>query len=133
MEYLEAKAATGEGYYKEVNDSKIIEARNKIINIIKEGFDNEIISKKEYSAMIPREDEGPIPGRFYCTFQVHKQYKHGEAPPPRGIVRCSGTLMENVAIFVEHHIKELGQSHEAFLEDTHNFQRHRETRRGGRR
>ena len=91
-----------------------------------EAFDNDILTKEEYHAMLPKE-ETPIPGRFYCTFKVHKKYEHGKAPPPRGIVSCSGTLTENIAIFAEHHIKELGQIHEAYLQDTPHFLREIET------
>ena len=55
-------------------------------------FDNEKLSKKEYSAMLPRADETPIQGRFYCTFKVHKLFEQGKTPQTRGIVSCSGTL-----------------------------------------
>ena len=86
MDHLEAKTSTGENYYKEVDDNKLLEAKEKITNIVKEGFDNDILSKEEFSAMLPHADEAPIAGRFYCTFKVHKEYEHGKAPPPRGIV-----------------------------------------------
>ena len=124
IEHLKAKTGTGEDYYKEVNDNKLLEAKEQITNIIKEGFDNEVLSKEEFSALLPHEDEAPIPGRFYCTFKFHKQYERGKAPQPRGIVSCSGTLTENIAIFVENIIKELGQSHKAILEETPHFLRH---------
>ena len=55
-----------------------------------------------------------VPGRFYCTFKVHKDHKEGKAPPERPIT-------ENASLFVEHHIKELGNKHEAFLKDTPHF------------
>ena len=72
--------------------------------------------------MLP--NENLLPGRFYGTFQVHKKYEHGKAPPLRGIVSCSGTMMENIAVYVEHHLKELGKSHDSYLEDTPDFLRH---------
>ena len=65
----------------------------------------------------------PVPGRFYCTFEVRKEHAYGKAPPPKGIVSCSGTLTENIDIFVEHNIKEAEKSHEKFLEDTKHFLR----------
>ena len=71
--------------------------------------------------MLPAEDEVPVPGQFYCTFKVHKEFQEGTASPPRGIVSCSGTVMENIAIFVEHHIQKLGTSHETYLQDTPDF------------
>ena len=115
MEYFKAKTATGENYYKEVHYNILLEAKENITNIIKEGFDNEALSKEEFSAILPQEYEAPIPGRFYCTFKVHKQYEHVKTPPPKGIVSCSGTLKGIIAIFVESHMKELGRSPKAFL------------------
>ena len=100
------------------------DAKVKITNLVKEAYDNNIISQEEFSAIMPKEDEAPVPGRFYCTFKVHKRYEHGKAPPPRGIVSCSGTLTENIAIYVEHHIKNIGKSHSTYLEDTPDFLRH---------
>ena len=91
--------------------------------MVKEAFDNEILSKEEYTDMLPIKEDMPVPGRFYCTFKVHKNHEHGKAPPPRAIVSCSGTLTENIALYVEHHLKEAGQLHEAFLEDTPHFLR----------
>ena len=121
IKHLEAKTDTGENYYREVGNDIMEEAKQKIINIIEEAFDNETISKDEYEAMMPPKDEAPVPGCFYCTFKVHKKYEQGTAPPPRGLVSCSGTLTENIAIFVDHHIKELGQEHETYLQDTPDF------------
>ena len=68
QEHLEAKTSTGENYYKEVDNSVLKEAKDKITNIVREAFDNEIISKDEYNAMLPSPDQQPVPGRFYCTF-----------------------------------------------------------------
>ena len=111
--HLEAKTKTGERYYEEVTEKVLKEAVEKITNIVKEGYDNELLTKNEYSAMLPAENV--TPGRFYATFKVHKQYEHGKAPPLRGIVSCSGTVTENIALFVENEIKELGQSHRLLL------------------
>ena len=63
------------------------------------------------------------PGRFYALFKVHKDYKHGEAPPVRAIVSCSGTFSENIATYVDHHLKDLGNLHNSYLQDTPNFLR----------
>ena len=127
LKHLEAKTSTGEPYYKKVDDSVLNVAKSKITNIVQEAFDNEVLSKEEYQAMLPSDDEVPIPGRFYCTFKVHKSFEEGKAPPPRGIVSCSGTVMENIAIYVEHHIQQLGQNHETYLQDTPDFLRYLET------
>ena len=69
--------------------------KKKITNIVKEGYNNEILTKEEYHAMLP--EEITVARRWYDTFKVHKKYEHGKAPPMRGIVSCSGTLMENIA------------------------------------
>ena len=39
---------------------------------------------------------------------------------------CSGTLIENIGIYVEHNLKEIGKSHESYLEDPSDFLRHLE-------
>ena len=121
LKHLEAKTATGEAYYKEVGNSAVNVGKEKIMNVVKEAYDNELLSKEEYHAMSPADDDVPVPGRLYCTFKVHKEFEEGTAPPPRAIVSCSGTVMENIAIFEEHHIQHLGQSHETYLQDTPDF------------
>ena len=103
LKHLEAKTATGEAYYKVVDNSVLNVGKVQTSSIVREAFDNELLSKEEYHAMSPADDDVPVPGRFYCTFKMHKEFEEGTAPPPRGIVSCSGTVMENVAIFEEHH------------------------------
>ena len=104
-----------------MDDRTLEEAKTKITNIVKEGFDNEILNKQEYAAMAP--GDNVIPGRFYALFKVHKDYEHGKAPPVRAIVSCSGTFSENIAIYVDHHLKDLGVSHPSYLQDTPDFLR----------
>ena len=70
--------------------------------------------------MDPR-DKGP--GKFYCTFKVHKPHIEGKAPPERPIISGSGSFTENPSLFIEHHIKHLGNQHPSFLEDTPHFLR----------
>ena len=68
---------------------------------VREAFNNKILSKEEFTtAMIPPQDELQVPVRFYCTFKVHKKHEHRIASSPRGIVSCSGTLTENIAVFL---------------------------------
>ena len=110
-------------YYIKVGDAVLKEAKDKISSLVREAYDNEILSKDEFRAMMPIEEQKTILGRFYCTFKVHKKYEHGRAPPPRGIVSCSGTLTENIAIYVEHHLKEVATTHESYLQDTPDFLR----------
>ena len=55
-EHLEAKTSTSENYFFKVSEAAIKEAKWKITDIFKEGFDNEILSKEENTAMLPAED-----------------------------------------------------------------------------
>ena len=70
---------------------------------------------------MPIEEQKPIPGRFYCPFKVHKKYECCRAQPPRGTVSCSGTLTENFEIYVEHHLKEVTITDDAYLQDVPDF------------
>jgi hypothetical protein len=121
MNHLESKTTTGENYYEKVDTTVLEKAKEKIANVVMEGYDNDILSKDEFKAMTPAENVKP--GRFYATFKVHKEYEHGTAPPERAIVSCSGTFTENIAIFVEHHLQEAGRSHRTYLKDTPDFLR----------
>ena len=86
---------------------------------MKEGYDNDILTKEEFYAMLP--DEEVNPGHFDATFKVHKEYTSGRAPPEWAIVSCSGTLTENISIYVEHHLQEIGTSHYTYLQGTPDF------------
>ena len=59
------------------------------------------------------------PSRFYCTFKVHKEYEH--IPPERPIVSGSGSITENAGKFVAHHLKDVSNKHDTYLEDTPDF------------
>ena len=120
-DHLNSKTPTGEDYYKEINLTDIEKAKEKISDILKEAFDNEYISENEYKLMLP--DTDAILARFYALFKVHKPYEQGSAPDVRPIVSCSGSMMENIAIFVENFIKSHGTSHESYLQDTPDFLR----------
>ena len=85
-------------------------------------FDDNIISKSEFEAMKP---DDKVVGRFYCNFKVHKSHSNNDIPPVRPIVSQSGSICENIAAFVEHHInhigkktKELYSRYSRLLEDT---------------
>ena len=70
-------------FYIKVDELKLNEAKDKLTKVIQEAFDNRIISKEERDAMDPKDR---VPGRFYCTFKVHKDHKEVEAPPERPII-----------------------------------------------
>ena len=63
------------------------------------------------------------PGKFYETFKVHKSHTPGETTPERPIISGSGSITENISIFVEHYLKENAKSHPSFLQDTPDFLR----------
>ena len=63
------------------------------------------------------------PGKFYCTFKVHKDHPEGSTPPERPIVSGSGSFSENIGIFIEYHIRELANKHTTFIQDTPDFLR----------
>ena len=63
------------------------------------------------------------PGKFYCTFKVHKPHTINEASPERPIISGSGSMTENPSLFVEHFIKDLAKLHDTYLQDTPDFLR----------
>ena len=119
-EHLNSKNSNGEPYYEEVYPSLLLDTKAKIATIVLEGYETGILSKDEYNAMKPSNAK---PGKFYATFKVHKPHKEGTAPPMRPIVSASGSVSENIATYVEHHLKDIARSHEAYLQDTPDFLR----------
>ena len=123
-EHLASKQKQEDGsfkdYYCKVGEDMMEVAKHKIIQLIEEGFDNEIISKDEYSAMDPT-NMGPA--KFYELFKVHKSHTPGVAPPERPIISASGSITENIALFVENQIKDLANKHSTYLQDTPDFLR----------
>ena len=107
-------------YYLEVNDIELEVSKSKIRNLVQEGLEKEILSKEEYEAMVADDKEA---AKFYCTFKVHKPHEPMTAPPPRPIVSGSGSVTENIAAFVDHHIKDTSKQHQAYLQDTPDFLR----------
>ena len=66
-------------------------------------------------------DKGPA--KFYEIFKVHKSHTPGKAPPERPIISASGSITENIALFVENHLKDLANKHSTYLQDTPDFLR----------
>ena len=108
-------------YYHRVDGIELEYTKTKIRNLVQEGLDNDILSKEEYTAMLADDKEA---AKFYCTFKVHKKHEPMTAPPPRPIVSGSGSVTENVATFVEYHIKDIAKEHKSYLQDTPDFLRH---------
>ena len=89
----------GENNYYKKEDKFALERANKhIIMVLKEGLEKEIITKEEYTAMDPSDKTA---SRFYCNLKIHKP--HEEIPPVRPIISGSGSITENIGVFVEHH------------------------------
>ena len=107
-------------YYLEVNEIELEMSKTKIRHLVQEGLENEILSKEEYEAMIADDNES---AKFYCTFKVHKPHEPMTALPPRPVVSGSGSVTENIAAFVDHHIKETSKQHQSYLQDTPDFLR----------
>ena len=80
------------------------------------GLKEQIISQHEFNEMIPEDKNA---GRFYFNFKVHKSYTH--IPPLRPINSGSGSVTENISLFVNHYIKDL--SHPSYIQDTPDFLR----------
>ena len=108
-------------YYVRVEEIELERTKSKIRNIVQEGLDNQILSKEEFEAMIADDKDA---AKFYCTFKVHKKHEPMTAPPPRPIVSGSGSVTENIAAFVDHHIKDISKQHPAYLQDTPDFLRY---------
>jgi hypothetical protein len=111
---------TTKPYYKEVKEEALENIKTKILTALDEGLEKEYISKEEFNAMDPS-DMGPA--KFYELFKVHKEHEAGTTPPERPIISGSGSVTENISLFVDHHIKELANKHPSFLQDTPDFLR----------
>ena len=114
---------TKKPYYSKVDDSKLELAKSKILSLLQEALQKEYISKEEFKAMDPTEK---TPGKFYELFKVHKEHTPGETPPERPIISGSGSITENISLFVEHYLKKLSNQHPSFLQDTPDFLRNLE-------
>ena len=60
------------------------------------------------------------PGKFYCNFEELKPHNEGTPPPERPIVSGCGSVVENIGVFVEQHLKPLASCHDTYLKDTPN-------------
>ena len=65
--YSKDESTEKKHFYKKVHPIVMQEAQPKIDRCVKEAFDNEIISKCEYEAMMTGDKSA---GKFYCTFKV---------------------------------------------------------------
>ena len=114
---------TYSNYYEKIGEDSLTQAKEKITNLIEEGFDNRYISKEEFEALDPS-DKGA--SRFYQIFKVHKNHSFGTIPPSRPIISGNNSITENMSRYINHHIKSLVNKIPSYLQDTPDFLRHLE-------
>ena len=114
----ENKNGTTSPYYTKVEEKEIKQVELELKQFLEEAHDNDIITDSEYKHMNP---EGKNVAKFYMNFKVHKDHEEGKAPPERPICSGSGSTLENVSKFIEHHIKDHATKHPTFLQDTPDF------------
>ena len=122
-EHLEMTKNVGDqvvNYYQRVEESEFIRSKERIKEVLEEARDNDIIDKDEFEALNPRDK---LSSKFYSTYKVHKKHDPGETPPVRPIISASGSSMENIGKYVQHHINEFGSVHSTYLKDTPDFLR----------
>ena len=79
---------------------------NKIEEVLNDALENKIISKEEYFEINPQQKD---PAVFYYNFKVHKQNEHDNSfPPVRPIISGSGSVTENISLYVENFIDRPG-------------------------
>ena len=127
-EHLFSSLSDTKQYYEKVDDLEEERAKRKIKHVLQEALEDNIITKEEFKAMDP---EDKRPAKFYCNFKIHKAHNPMEAPPPRPIISGSGSLTENIGIYVENFIKEISTKHKSYLQDTPHFLRKVDTMNQG--
>ena len=103
-----------EHYYEQVTISVFEDTNVRVEQILKEAFKNEQIDRNELEAMNPK---GKPYVRFYCTYKVHKQHLPPQTSPERPLISASGSCLEDIGKYVQHHIKDIGTSHDSYLKD----------------
>ena len=123
-EHLLAKHTNKNGeeikYYEQVDDFQVEKSKNLIRNFLKEALENEIINKDEFKAMDPSDKKL---AKYYSIFKVNKPHEENMAPPTRPIISGSGSIIENLGVYVDHHLKEISKRHKSHLQDTPDFLR----------
>ena len=120
---LETKTSAGgeeTKYYEQVDDFALQRSKNQIKEFLQKGLDQKILTHEEFSAMDPSDMNL---AKFYANFKVHKPHLKNTAPPLRPIVSGSGSIIENLGIYVDHYIKETAMKHPSHIQDTPDFLR----------
>ena len=119
-EHLLSKTADDKPYYNKVGELEVEISKAKIKKVLEEMLEKEIISKKEFDAMLA-DDKNP--GRFYSNFKVHKPHAHRKVSPVRLINSGCDSITEGITTYVEHHIKQSATIHDTYIQDTPDFLR----------
>ena len=85
---------------------------------MKEGLENETITKEEFKAMDPTDKNPP---KFYCNMKIHKT--HDQIPPVRPIISDSDSITENIGVYMEHDINKISTTLPSYIQDTAHFLR----------
>ena len=78
------------------------------------------MKKDEFKAMNPSDKKL---AKLYSIFKVHKPHEKNVAPPTRPIISGSGSIIEKLGVYVDHHLKEISKRHKSHLQDTPDFLR----------
>ena len=123
-EHLNKKYTNPDGseshYYEQVDETLLETAKSEIKSVLKEAFDNDIITKQDFEAMDPSDK---TPARYYQLFKMHKPHTPGSAPPERPVISGSGSITEKISHFVQHYIKDISMGHPSYIQDTPDFLR----------
>ena len=105
-------------YYIHVNEFALEDAKTKILEVLNEALEAKIIPTEEFIEM-NLEGNGPV--KFYCNHKVHKANSDNTVPPVIPIISGSGSITENISIYLDYHIKDLASKHSTYLQDTPHF------------
>ena len=107
-------------YYEQVGDFEMDRSKRIIKQFLQEGFNSKIKTKEEFNAMDP---SNMNVAKFYATFKLYKPHLEKSAPPIRPIVSGSGSITENLGVYVDHQIKDIAKRHASYIQDTPDFLR----------
>ena len=102
------------------HEHELKKAKSDILELLKEGKDENWLTEAEFRAMNPTELS---PARFYQIFKVHKSHAPGSLPPGRPIISGNGSITENISRFIDFHVKGLVPDIDSYLQDTPHFLR----------
>ena len=101
-------------FYSKVEDLELLISTSKIYKVIQQGLDKEILNEEEANEMNPNLKEL---AKLVMPFKVHKPHDSLTAPPPRPIISGSGSISENIAVYVEHNLKHIAAKHSTYIQD----------------